>query len=188
MSTVTTTNLIQGPASLYTGSFGATEPADASVNATPAASAWTDMGGTDGGVKLTVDQKYTELSVDQIVDRVGSRLTNREFTVETNLAEPTLANFSVVLNGGTTATGANYKTFEPVYTANSATQPTYIAVLFDGYAPAGFNRRVIVRKVLSTSKAETSYMKDKQTFFPVTFTGHYVSSSIAPIHVVDQTS
>jgi hypothetical protein len=184
---VTTTNLIMGPATLYSGAFGATEPADAAVNATPAVSAWTDTGGTNGGVKLTVDQKYTELTVDQIVDRVGSRLTNREFTVETDLAEATLTNLSLALNGGTAATGSGFASFEPNY-ASSASQPTYVAVLLDGYAPSSLRRRVIVRKALSTAKVESSYTKDKQTFIPVTFTGHYVSSSIAPIHVVDQTS
>jgi hypothetical protein len=185
---VTTTNLIMGPATLYVGAFGATEPADAAVNSTPAASAWTDIGGTDGGIKLTVDQKYTELTVDQIVDRVGSRLTSRNFMVETNLAEPTLENLAYALNGGTAASGSGYKSFEPIYAANSASQPTYVALLFDGFAPNGFRRRVIVRKALSTDKVETAYDKNKQTFFSVTFTGHYVSSSIAPVHAVDQTS
>jgi hypothetical protein len=184
---VTTTNLIMGPADLYSGAFGATEPADTAVNATPAASAWTDIGGTDGGVKLTVDQKFTELKVDQIVDRVGSRLTSRDFIVETNLAEPTIANLSLALNGGTAATGAGYSSLEPLY-ASSATQPTYIAVLFDGYAPSSLRRRVILRKTLQTDKVDTSYTKDKQTFFPVKFMGHYISPSIAPLHVVDQTS
>lgn len=186
--TVTSTNLIMGPASLYVGVFGAVEPADASVNTTPAASAWTDLGGTDGGVKLTVDQKFTALSVDQIVDRVGSRLTSREFMIVTSLAEGTLANLSTALNGSTQATGSGYANLEPIYTANSATQPTYIALLFDGYSVNGFRRRIILRKALSTGKVDTAYQKDKQTFIPVEFTGHWVSTSIAPIHVVDQTS
>lgn len=182
---VTVTNLVMGPADLYKGAFGAAEPADTAVNTTPAASAWTDIGGTDGGLKLSVDQKYTELKVDQLVDRVGSRLTSREFMLETNLAEPTLANLSLALNGGTQATGAGFANYDPLY-ASSATQPTYTALLFDGYSPNSKRRRVIVRKTLSTDKVDTSYEKDGQTFLPVKFTGHYVTSSIAPIHVVDE--
>jgi hypothetical protein len=184
---VTATNLILGPGTLYSGAFGAVEPADASVNTTPAASAWTDMGATDGGVKLTIDQKFTELTVDQVVDSLGRRLTQREIMVDTNLAEPTLANLSVAMNGGTQATGSGYATLDPL-NVTSATQPTYVAVLLDGYAPAGFRRRVIIRKALNTSSVQTSYAKDKETYFPVTFAGHYVSSSITPFHVVDQTS
>ncbi|MEU6365770.1 hypothetical protein ABZ876_08435 [Streptomyces sp. NPDC046931] len=186
---VTATNLVQGPATLYSGAFGATEPADAAVNTAPPASSWTDVGGTDGGVKLTIDQSYVELEVDQIVDRVGSRLTKRNFTVETSMAEPTLANLSLALNGGTSASAAGYASFEPSF-ASSATQPTYKALLFDGWAPgtSGFIRRVIVRKALSTDAVDLDYTKDKKTMYGVKFSGHYVSASIAPIHIVDQTS
>jgi hypothetical protein len=185
---VLATNLVQGPATLYSGAFGAAEPLDTAVNTTPAASSWTDVGGTQDGVKLTIDQSYTELEVDQVVDRVGSRLTKRDFTVETSMAEPTLANLSLSLNGGTSASGAGYASFEPSF-ASSATQPTYKALLFDGWAPGGtFTRRVIVRKALSTDAVEIAYTKDKQTLYGVKFSGHYVSASIAPVHIVDQTS
>lgn len=184
---ISATNLILGPATLYTAVFGATEPADTAVNTTPVASTWTDAGGTDGGVKLTVDQSYTQLKVDQVVDRLGSRLTSRDFMVSTNLAEGTLANLSLALNGSTQATGAGFTNLEPLF-ATSATQPTYIAIILDGYAPAGFRRRVIARKMLSIEKIESEYKRDGQTFIPVTFTAHYVSSSIAPVKWVDQTS
>jgi hypothetical protein len=184
---VTATNLILGPGTLYTGAFGATEPTDATVNTTPQASAWTDAGATDGGVKLTIDQKFTELTVDQIVDSLGRRLTQREIMVDTNLAEPTLANLSIAMNGGTAATGSGWSSLDPL-NVTSATQPGYIAVMLDGYAPAGFRRRVIIRKALNTSSIQSSYAKDKETYIPVTLNGHYVSSSITPFHVVDQTS
>lgn len=184
---VTITNLIQGPGTLYTGAFGATEPADSAVNAAPAASAWTDLGATDGGVKLSVDQTYSELAVDQLVDSPGRRLTKREFMLDTNLAEPTLTNLSTALNGGTSASGSGWLSYEPL-TTTSATQPNYIAVIMDGYAPQSFRRRVIGRRMLNTSKVESSYTKDKQTFIPVSFAGHYVSPSITPFHVADQTS
>lgn len=185
---VTATNIVQGPATLYSGAFGAAEPADTAVNTTPAASSWTDVGGTQEGVKLSIDQTYVELEVDQIVDRVGSRLTKRDFTVGTSLAEPTLENLSLVMNGGTAASGAGYKNLEPSF-ASSATQPTYKSLLFDGWAPGGvYTRRCIVRKVLSVKATEIGYTKDKMTLFACEFAGHYVSSSIAPLHIVDQTT
>lgn len=184
---VTITNLTMGPGTLFTGAFGATEPADSAVNTTPAASAWTDVGATDGGIKLTIDQKFTELTVDQVVDSLGRRLTQREIMIDTQVAETTLANLSLAMNGGTQATGSGYATLDPL-NVTSATQPNYIALILDGYAPAGFRRRVIVRRALNTSSLQTELAKDKQGYFPVTFAGHYVSSSIAPFHVVDQTS
>ncbi|MCW2898571.1 MAG: hypothetical protein JWO67_836 [Streptosporangiaceae bacterium] len=187
---VTTSNLIQGPADLYSAPFGATEPADTNAAvAAPPTTPWVDCGGTDGGLKLAVDQKYGVLAVDQIVDRAGSRLIGRDFALGTNLAEATLANLQLALGGGgtvTTGTAPAASTFEPAF-ASSATQPIYSAFCMDGWAPGGaFRRRVILRKGLSTAKVESTYTKDKQTFIPVEFTGHYVTAAIAPIHVADQ--
>lgn len=189
---VTVTNLIMGPGTIYQGLFGAAEPADYNVNLSPASSSWTDMGGTLNGITLSVDQQYTELMVDQLVDSIGRRLTKREFLITTQLAEPTLNNLSVALNGstqtsGATSAGGTYATLEPLF-ATSATQPTYIAILIDGYAPNSLRRRAIFRRMLSTAKVDTAMDKAKQTVFTVTFNGHYVSSVIAPIHVVDQIS
>jgi hypothetical protein len=184
---VTTSNLLLGPATLYQGTFGATEPAETAVNSTPQASAWTDMGGTMDGVKLTIDQTYTALEVDQIVDRAGSRLTKRDMAVETSLAEATLENLAVAMNSGTAASGAGYKSLEPNF-ASSATQPNYTALLFDGWGANSFRRRVIVRKTLSTDSVEMAYTKDKQTVFKVKFSAHYVSSVIAPFHITEATA
>jgi hypothetical protein len=184
---VTTTSLIQGPATIYSGAVGATEPTDTAVNTTPQASAWTDLGGTQDGVKLSVDQTYSELEVDQISLRVGSRLTKQEFTIETSLAEATLENLALTLNGGTTASGAGWKSFDPNVTS-SATQPNYFAVIMDGYAPNQFRRRIIGRRMLNTDSAELAYTKDKQTLIPAKFAGHYVSASINPFHIIDQTA
>ncbi|MFB6776490.1 hypothetical protein ACFCX0_03455 [Streptomyces sp. NPDC056352] len=184
--TVTTTNLIMGPATLYIGNFGATEPVDTAVNSTPAASAWTDLGGTQDGAKMAVDQTYTDLEVDQIVDVAGARLTKRLFTIETNLAEPTLENLRYLLNDGTAASGAGFKSYEPVY-ASSATQPTYRALILDGFSPNQLRRRFIIRKCLSNDKVESTYKKDSQTLFTVKWSGFYVSSVIAPFKTIDET-
>lgn len=189
---VTATNLIAGPGDLYIGAFGAAEPAGSTIATTPSASTWTDAGGTQDGLELTIDLEYFELEVDQIVDIPGRRLTKRDFQLATNLAEPTLANLVVALNGGTVTASASYSEYEPA-SDTAATQPTYRAVLFDGWAPqtaAGVSnrRRVIARKVLSIESVETSYKKDDQTLFPVTFGAHYVSSAIKPFKIIDQTA
>jgi hypothetical protein len=187
---VTATNLTAGPATLYMGAFGATEPLDSAVNTTPVASTWADMGGTQDGSTMTISREFFELEVDQIVDVPGRRLTKRDIQVSTNLAEPTLLNLSNVLNGGTYTASAAYATYEPDNTT-SASQPVYKAIMLDGFAPATaaavtMRRRVIVRKVLSIEDVETAYKKDDQTLIPVTFAAHFVSASIAPFHIVDQ--
>jgi hypothetical protein len=184
---VTVANIIAGPATIYGGAYGTTEPIDTLVNAAPS-TGWTDLGGTNGGVNLTVNQDFLVLEVDQVVDTIGRRLTKRELQVKTNLAEGTLANVQLaLLNGGTISTGANYSAYDPA-NDNSATQPAYTAFILDGYAPSGFRRRFVLRKVLSVDNVGMEYKKDGQLFVPVTLAAHYVSSSIRPFRIIDQTA
>ena len=189
-------NLVQGPATVYIGDFGATEPANAAVNTTPQASAWTDVCGTTDGCEISINQEYKELEVDQVVDIPGRRLVKRDMSVKTNLAEPTLQNLLYALNdvngGSLGASGTGFSGYyEPAFT-DSATQPTYRAVILHGWAPgSGANnqskrRMVILRKVLSSDNVEFAYKKEDQTVFSVTWSVHYVSNSIAPFKIVDE--
>ena len=175
----TAANLVQGPANIYFGAFGAAEPADAV--AVPASAVWKDAGATKDGVTITIEQEYSELEVDQLADIAGQRLVKRTIKVETNLAENTLENLKTALNGGTVAT-VNYT---PGTGVLSGQEPTYSALIIDGVAPSGKNRRIIVRKVLSTDNVEFSYAKDDQSVFSVTFTAHYVSGTIDPFKITD---
>lgn len=183
---VTVTDLTQGPATLYRGVFGATEPLESAVNATPAASAWTDLGGTVDGAKLVIKQNYSMLKVDQLVDVPGSRLDTREITIETQMAEPTLENLQYSLNGGTISTGAGWEAYEPI-DSDAATQPTYSALLLHGWVGT-LRRMVVLRRVLSVEGNELEYKKDGQTMFKVKIQAFYVSPSIRPFRVVDATS
>lgn len=179
---VTSDNLILGSATLYIASFGAAEPADAKV--APAV-AWTDLGATTDGVTITVSPDYTELVADQVIDRVGSRMTSRTITVSTNLAEATLDNFRTAVSGGTiSAAAAGKKTFD-LAIANSG-EPAYQALLIDGIAPGGRKRRIVVRKVLSTDDVEFAYSKEDQTVYSVTFTAHYVDATKSPLSMIDE--
>lgn len=186
MAGVTADNLIQGPGTLYNATFGATEPADSAVNTTPSASTWTDLGGTSDGVTLTMAQTFSELKVDQLIETVGRRLTQRDVSIKTSLAEPTLANLALTTNNSSPTASTGYSTLD-LDTATSATQPNYKAFMLDGYAPGGFRRRVIVRRGLNTASPELAYKKDGMTLIPAEFASHYVSSSIKSVHIVDQT-
>lgn len=177
---VTSTNLIQGPATLYSAVFGATEPASV---ATAPAVAWTDVGGTKDGVELSINDEYAVLDVDQIIYEIARRRTKRVVTVKTSLAEATLANLAIAI--------ANAAPVTNKLTADdglAAFAPAYSAVLVDGIAPGGFRRRIIVRKTLPTDAVGMAYKKDGQTLLPVTWTAHWVSASIVPFQVEDATS
>lgn len=188
---VTVTNLTMGPGTLYKGDVGASEPDDSDVgNAIPDTSAsgdFIDLGGTNGGVTLELDQEYTELEVDQIVDIPERRLTKREFKINTSLAETTLENFVIANNGGTITTGAGFSAFDPKQDT-SAAQPTYIALIFDGIAPNSMRRRVIARRVLSVAGISQEYSKDGQSLYPVEFSCHYVDTNTPPFKYVDEES
>src|SRR5690606_40302509 len=101
---VTVTNLIMGPGTVYKGEFQATEPADSDVtlplHETSVSGDWVDLGGTNGGVSLALEQDYTAMEADQIVDMVERRVTKRELKRNSSLAEPTLENFVIANNGG----------------------------------------------------------------------------------------
>jgi hypothetical protein len=179
---VTATNLIQGPAELFIAPFGTAEPATISTAPAPA---WVDVGGTQDGVTYAVELEFSELSVDQVVDIPGQRITKRVTKVKTNLAEATLANMAIALNELAAVVAANKLTPS---NGLAAFTPNYAAILLQGIAPGGFRRRFIARKCLQTGNTESAYKKDGQLLIPVEFTGHYVSSSIAPFSIEDATA
>lgn len=170
---VTSTNLIQGPAVVYVGDFGVTEPA---TIATAPGAGWTDCGGTKGGVELNIASEWGNLTVDQIVDIIESRRTGREVTVKTSLAEATLENIAAAVANSAPAAGVMNLDHDA-----SAFAPDYSAILIDGIAPGGFRRRIIVRKTLPTDAVGIAYKKDDQTVVPVTWKLHWVSTSISPM-------
>lgn len=175
---VTSTNLIQGPATIYGAPFGTAEPA---TIATAPAAGWVDLGGTKDGVSLAIESDWSVLSVDQLVDEVGRVRTKRAVSVKTSLAEATLANLARAI--GSAALPAA-QVLEPEADA-AAFAATYFAYLIDGVAPGGFRRRIILRKALATDSVELAYKKDDQTVIPATFTAHYVSASIKPWKIED---
>jgi hypothetical protein len=186
---VNVTNLIQGPANLYGGLFGALEPSDTAINASyvTTAGGFTDLGGTLDGVNLTIDQTWSDLDADQIIDVAGTRQVKRQVAVATKLAEPTLNNLATVLNDSAPTTAAASAFYEPS-DGMAAFVPAYRALLFEGFSPNGRRRWVILRKVINTEGTGFAAKKDDQGNFSVTWKTFYVSSAIRPFRVVDQTA
>ena len=177
---VTSTNLIQGPATVYVAPFGTAEPA--TIATTPAAE-WVDVGGTKGGLELNVSSEFATLTVDQIVDIIESRRTGREVTVKTTLAEATLQNIAQAI-----ANAAPVANVLELDDGLAAFKPAYSAILIDGIAPGGYRRRIIVRKTLPTDAVGIGYKKDDQTVVPVTWKLHWVSTVIKALKIEDATS
>jgi hypothetical protein len=185
-----------GPATVYTGQFGSTEPAYSALTSPPNSAVWTDVGGTADGssVLLEIEHSLTNINVEQLIDPVGARVTKRVVQVTVALEEATLANLNLAMNQlSTISPGAGYTVLDPL-TAITSFQPTYMAILIDGWAPTTgtseveCKRRMVIRKCLSSSKADLEYEKTKPVLFNTTWTGFYVSSSIAVFEIIDQTS
>lgn len=193
--TITPYNLVQGPGDLYVAQFGAVEPLDsnATVAAGPPGGVWQGVGATEADVTMEIDVTYDDLKVDQLIDPVGARATDRQITIKTQLREVTLTNMANALNAMVTTTvSASYTVLEPV-TASNATQPNYSALIFDTWAPTlatGFpaRRRIILRKVLSKPKLQLISGKGKNAIYDVTWQGYYISEGVKLFHQVDQTS
>lgn len=192
---VTTSNIVMGPAILYTAPFGTTEPAWSAITSSPAAP-WTDVGGTADGtsVLLEVETSITDIMVEQLVDPVAGRVSKRVIQVTAALEEVTQQNLLLAMNQlATITTGAGYSVLDPLTTPTS-TQPQYMALIVDGFAPTTgtteteCRRRLIVRKALSTSKVDFEYEKTKPSIFSTTWTGYWISSVVSPFEVIDQTS
>lgn len=189
-------NVCQGPATVYWALFGATEPAYTAITSPPNSAVWTDVGGIADGtsVLLEIDQTYTDIGVEQLVDPIGARLTKRVIQFTVALEEATMANMAIAMNQLVTiSSGAGYAVLDPI-TTNSSTQPQYSALLIDGFAPTtgtsevSCRRRMILRKALASSKVDLEYEKTKPVVFNTTWTGYWVSSSVQPYEIVDQTS
>jgi hypothetical protein len=189
-------NIAMGAASVYWAPFGSTEPAYSAIASPPSSSVWTDVGGTADGssVLLEIEHSLTDIRVEQLVDPVGARVSKRVIQVTVTLEEATLNNLNLAMNQlSTQSTGSGYTVLDPL-TSLTSLQPTYMAILIDGWAPTTgtseteCRRRMIVRKCLSSSKADLEYEKTKPVLYHTTWTGYWVSSSIAPFEIVDATS
>lgn len=187
------TNLTQGPGVLWYANFGTSVPADSAVTSPPGAG-WTDVGGTQGGIMAEIDNTYMEQVVDQIPIAIGGRLTKQAITITTELAETTLANLNLAMNGLITITNQSGYTTTDLQTATSATQPQYSTLIVDGWAPTtgttevSCRRRLIIWKTLSQGKATFKYEMGANSVYSVAFSAYFVSGSVAPWHSVDQTS
>lgn len=192
---VTASNIALGPARLYVAPFGTSPPADSAVTpngpTNPPSAPWTDVGGTDGGVAFAADGTYTDLAVDQIIMPVGARLTDLKMSITTKMAEVTLANLTTALNSITSnGSGSGYIT-QDITVTSAATQPTYVALLMDAWAPflssgAAALRRIVCYKALSQPKINLMYDRKSQASYDVSWSIFFVSNSVNPVHIIDQ--
>ena len=124
---------------------------------------------------------------------VGARLTDMKMTVTTKMSEITLANLNTAMNNIVSTGGGSVVLDAGHPGRHVGTQPSYLAMIIDGWAPqlnTGLPalRRLIIRKVLAEVKVQMAFDKKTQQGIQASFNAYYVSGSISPIHIVDQTA
>ena len=119
-------NICFGPADLYIGAYGATEPLDsaATIAGGPPGAGWTGVGGTEGGITFEVGDTYNDWTVREMPLAIGARMTARSITVRTQMKEATLTNLNSAMNSlMVSTTSSAYTVVEPQATA-LVTQPS----------------------------------------------------------------
>lgn len=193
MATITPNNVILGPANLWYGVFGATEPAltNAALIIDPAG--WAFVGATSGGVTWEEVVTLTKVQADQVIDPITARPTGRTITIATNLLEPTVANLALARNNLGTVTVGTGITTVTAGQPNAATPSIFAALLVDGWAPllsggGSARRRAIFRKCLNDPKITQSADPTKPSMWALSMEAYYVSSTIDPWISEDQTA
>jgi hypothetical protein len=177
-TTIIPAEVLQGPADIFGGEFGAIEPANA--EAVIDGSVWEFLGATDGGATVEIGQTYTPMTVDQVALPVGSRLTEQTGTLATSLAQATLKNLKRALNADT-LTGTTFGLKSKI----SNSEPHYRSYMLKGLSPEGTPRLVFIRRALSTENVALAWTKEDKTMIPVTFSAYYISETVDAIFIDD---
>lgn len=155
----------------------------------PDFSTWTYQGLTDGGTQVAIEKSYANHTVDQSPDWIASTITERHATVGTNLAVATLDKLKLANNGGAittgVGTGALWDQWEPEVDVIENPE-TYIALALYGRKLSGKKMIVVIRRCLSVDNTEFAFVKDGKTMFSVSWAGHFVSDTVAPMRVYTQ--
>ncbi|MFI9454463.1 hypothetical protein [Amycolatopsis sp. NPDC052450] len=189
-------NLVMGPARLYIYRFAfdptlSYEPALADINIAPAASAWYDTGITLGGTNVSISPTWTPLTGDQLVDKLGARLTDRDIKATVNFAEMTRTNLAYAWNMTAGPTGSNYRVSD-LNAGQTANRAPYRTLLVDGLGPdvedgsVSLKRRAILRKSLPSGDTALNWEKANQQALAAEFQAFFVTEAISPIRVIDE--
>lgn len=149
-----------GPGTLYIAPVGSTEPTDL---ASAWDAAWTDLGYTEDGHAVNLEQTFEDVPVAEELEPVAILQTARNLSVSFSLAEMTADNFNIAMNGGTVTVGATETTFEPP----AAGTFTYMAL---GWESDDGLERMVFRKGINTGSGEIARRKAPQkALIPVQF-------------------
>jgi len=187
-------NIIVGAASVYvtseSGDARASIPAmvTSTSYATTVgnASNWREVGLTTGGVELSYEPNYGEVTVDQLLDAARLFKQAQKVTVKTTLTEGTLENMNMVFGQGADKLVANNTSKVTLSLSGGALgeAPAERTLVFVGQSPYKFSdgttttnwdtthtkeRVYVARRVIQMETVAHALKRDGATEFPVSF-------------------
>lgn len=160
----TPANVLVGHVQLYIAPVGTAGPATSVAYGGSWGSSWVASGFTEKGITFNVDRKTNMIYVEELAEPVTVVTDTNAVSIDVDFAEDTLQSMQWAYGGGTITTGTN-----PTLTLSDNLQQ--VTVGFEGSAPAGNFRRIIVPVLVSTGKVKTSYQRAKAArSYPTTFT------------------
>lgn len=144
----TVANMVFGaPSSIKLGAYGAAE------------GGCTDLGFTEGGLKITSKVGTYEFKADQAVGTVAVAITERGYTIEFEVAEPTLALFQQALGYPSEQLAAN------TLSLGNSTVVTYFTMYINGVGPNGGTRKVTIYKCVPIGDPVMQMTKKDKTVY-----------------------
>lgn len=131
---------------------------------------WKNVGFTDGGVEVSYEPTYGDVTVDQLLDSAVIFKSGMKVSVNTTFSEATLENLVVVWGQQSTTKSGNVLTIEG---GSLGDVPTERALAFVGPAPRSASDKVQrvyhVTRAIQTQTTAHSLKRDAATTLPVSF-------------------
>ena len=166
--------VIAGPAKVYIATANYTMPA---TTATPSGS-WVDLGYTEGGVTVTINQEVNLIEADQTTAPLKAIRQKEGLEVEFGLASLTLENMARVMDALTVTTATNDKWMGLSRGSTVAQQ----ALLVRGPSPYGdWNMQFELPYVSMLDNPSVQFLKDNKSVLSTRWTamqdpGHLADS------------
>jgi hypothetical protein len=148
---VTTTNVIVGHAWGYTGAGDTAEPSTAPGTGA-ALTGFTQWGATEEGVGLSLERDITNHYIEEQAIQVFATPGTSTFSINTSLAESTLANWKLAVGGGSIASS----------TLTLADTLDTVAVYIDMEAPSTARRSVYIPRAQSVGSLDVQNRRAEQ--------------------------
>lgn len=173
-------NILVGAAALYVGTTTAAAPVLTANNpagpVVSAATGWSQVGYTDGGVEVSYEPAYTDVTVDQLLDSAIIFKSGMKVMVNTTLSEATLENLLIVWGAQDADLNTANRTLE-ISAGNLGDFPVERQLIFVGPGPrvdisgnAAHKERVYtINRAIQTNTTAHSLKRDAATTLPVSF-------------------